>query len=268
MPSTYSGALTRGVAHYSSRPPVPGYNREHERPEPDPDPFTPAPEGVQPAEFDVWQQRDFSAHSDMQQRPFSHWGYLQQPVPSNVPRELAGIAATARMLHNHSQVDYRPDKNPTYKHAGEGKAIEYVGGRESTEAGENVPDNMAYLVAGTNAYDFTNQPNEVYSAEGGRYRLGQRIDMFGIYEFWTMQGQDAQLRAYTGLTPAMPVDKPRVEDSAPYTPNSSGTATWLQDAFQVASSFALPSETSVTDHELPDSSAYFTPSEFDEGGRM
>ncbi|MYR11939.1 hypothetical protein GTY62_15265 [Streptomyces sp. SID724] len=266
MAAAYSGALGR-AAHFAHRPPVPGINPEHEKPDPDPDPFTPMPEGVQPAAYDMWQDREFSAHTEMQQRPFNHWGYLQQPVPSSVPSEVAGIATTTRMLHNHGQVDYRPDLNPTYKHATEGKSIEYVTGRGSVESGENIPDELTYLVAGTNAYDFTNQPNEVYSADQGRYRLGTKIDMFGLYEFWTQQGQDAELRAYTGLYPATPVDKARVEDSAPYTPNSSGTTTWLQDVFQVPSMFALPSETQSTDYEVATGGVQ-PGGGFDDGGRM
>lgn len=265
--SPYSGSLVRS-AHFAFRPPVPGVNPEHERPDPDPDPFSPEPEGVQPAAFDVWQPSDPSVHTEMQQRPFSHWGYLQAPVPSNVPSETAGIAATARMLANHMQVDYRPDTYVPYKHATQGRSIEFVRGRGSMESGEQITDDMAYLVMGTNAYDRTNQPSEVYSADEGRYRLGDRIDDFGMYEFWTLQGQDAELRAYSGLSPDFPVDKPRVEDSAPYTPNSSGTTTWTLDSFQVPSLFGLQSETALTDHEAAEAGAYFDPSAFDDGGRM
>lgn len=267
MANAYSGALQRS-AHFAFRPPVPGVNPEHERPDPEPDPFDPAPEGVQPAAFDVWQDRDHSAHTEMQQRPFSHWGYLQQPVPSGVQRDVAGTAATARMIENHRQVDYRPDQYAPYKHATQGRSIEFVTGRGSLESGEQIADDMAYLAMGTNAYDLTNQPNEVYSADQGRYRLGTDINQFGLYDFWTLQGQDAQLRAYTGLSPDFPADKPRVEDSAPYVPNSAGTTTWILDQFQVPSMFGVPSETSVTDYEAAGSGDYFAPSEFDEGGRM
>lgn len=263
----YSGALTR-AAHYAFRPPVPGINPEHEKPDPDPDPFQPTPQGVQAAEFDVYQGEDVSVHTEMQARPFSHWGYLQAPVPSSVPTERAGIETTTRMLANHSQVDFRPDQYPVYRHADEGRQIEFETGRGSTDSGETISDDMAYLVMGTNAYDATNQPNEVYSADQGRYRLGTRIVDFGLYQFWTKQGQDAELRAYTGLTPAMPVDKPRVENSAPYTPNSSGTTRWTLDAFQVPSMFGLSSETAVTDYEAAGSEAYWAPSQFQEGDQF
>lgn len=268
MADAYSGALVRS-AHFAFRPPVPGISPEHEHPDPEPDPFAPAPEGVPPVQFDVWQARDPSAHTEMQQRPISHWGYLQDPVPSSVPSETAGIAATARMLANHSQVDYRPETYVPYKHADQGRSIEFIRGRGSMESGETITDDMDYLVMGTNAYDRTNQPNEVYSADEGRYRLGLDINQFGVYEFWTKQGQDAQLRAYTGLVPATPVDKPRVPDSAPYTPNSSGTTTWTLPAFQVPSMFGVPSETSVTDYEASTDGGYWAAGgEFDDGGRL
>jgi hypothetical protein len=263
--TAYSGALTR-AAHFAFRPPVPGISPEHEHPDPDPDPFQPVQEGVQQAQFDMFQGEDVSVHTEMQARPFSHWGYLQAPVPSSVPSETAGVAATTRMLANHSQVDFRPDVYVPYKHADQGHTIEYVGGRQPWQAGESVPDDMAYLVMGKNAYDQTQQPNEVYSADQGRYRLGVWTPNFGVYQFWTKQDQDAQLRAYTGLVPAMPVDKPRVENSAPYTPNSAGTTTWTTPAFQVPSMFALPSETVLTDYEQAGTADYWSgQSDFQEG---
>lgn len=266
MDTPYSGALMRS-AHFAHRPPVPGISPEHERPDPDPDPFQPAQEGAPQTPGDVWQGEDVSVHTEMQQRAFSHWAELQAPVPSSVPSEVAGIAATTRMLANHSAVDFRPDRYPTYKHGDQGRSIEFTGGRESTESGETIADDMDYLVMGTNAYDRTNQPNEVYSAgesNVGRYRLGVGITDFGRYEFWTKQGQDAELRAYTGLVPAMPVDKPRVENSAPYTPNSSGTTTWTVDPFQVPSMFGLQTETSMTDYEATRTGDYWAPSPFQE----
>lgn len=268
--SAYSGALVRS-AHFASRPPVPGINPEHLKPDPDPDPFQPAPEGVQPAAYDVWQPEDVSVHTEMQDRPVSHWAHLQPPVPSSVPGETAGIATTARMIANHAQVDYRPNSYAPYKHAEQGRLIEFTPGRMPWQSGESVPDESAYLQAGTNAYDRTNQPNEVYAGDEpnvGRYRLGNRIEDFGLYEYWTKQGLDTELRAYTGLQPQFPVDKPRIEDSAPYTPNSSGTATWVLDAFQVPSHFALGSETSLTDYETQQTQDYWDGGGFEDGGRL
>lgn len=271
MANAYSGALTRS-AHYAYRPPVPGVNPEHLKPDPDPDPFSPVPEGVTAAPYDVWQPQDATPYTEMVDRPVSHWAHLQPPVPSSVPGETAGIATTVRMIANHSQVDYRPNTYVPYKHASQGRSIEYTPGRMPWQAGESVPDESAYLQMGQNAYDRTNGTTEVYSGDEpnvGRYRLGNRVEMFGLYEFWTLQGQDAELRAYTGLEPQFPVDKPRLEDSAPYTPNSRGTDTWTLDAFQVPSMFGLGSETALTDYEAGTTQSYWAgAADFDEGGRL
>lgn len=256
----YSGAAMR-AAHFAFRPPVPGINPEHEKPDPDPDPFQPpvvAEAGA--VAGDVFQPEDYAVHTEMQDRPVSHWGFLQAPVPSSVPSEVAGIAAAARMIANHSCVDYRPDQYPVYKHASQGRTIDDRAARESAYAGQSVSDDMAYLVMGRNAYDQTNEPNEVYGGDAanvGRYRLGLNITDFGQYEFWTKQGQDSELRAYTGLVPALPVDKPRVENSAPYTPNSSGTTNFLTPAFQIPSMFAVQSETTLTDYEASGTTDYW-----------
>jgi hypothetical protein len=202
------------------------------------------------------------------QRP--HDTPLQPPVPSNVHQGQANLAATARMLANHSVVEYRPDLYANYKHADEGRSIEWYPGRMPTDAGITVPDNASFLVAGKNAFDFTNQPNEVYTGDSpnvGRYRLQANQQDFGLYRFWTKQGQDAWLRAYAPMQPDFPADKPRIEDAAPYTPNSSGTTTWLQNPFQTPSTFGLPGETSLTDYQQA-AGAPDTAGAFDDGGRM
>lgn len=253
----YSGALAR-AAHFAFRPPVPGVSPEHEHPEPEPDVFNPVPEGVQAAPYDVYQPEDVSVHTEMQQRPIDHWAFLQAPVPSSVQTEVAGIAATARMIANHSQVDYRPNAYPTYKSGDQGRSIQFAGGRQPWQSGESLPDDTAYLAMGKNAYDQTNQPNEVYSADQGRYRLGTTITDFGLYQYWTKQGQDAELRAYTGLQAALPADKPQMENTAPYTPNSTGTANFLTPAFQIPSMFAVPGESSLTDYEASTTEGYWT----------
>lgn len=255
----YTGAATR-AAHFAHRPPVPGINPEHEKPDPDPDPFQPstqAPAGG--VTGDVFQPEDYSVHTEMQDRPVSHWAFLQPPVPSNVQVEVSGIAATARMVANHACIDYRPDQYPTYKHGDQGRSIEFVNGRMPWQAGETVSDEMAYLVMGKNAYDQTQQPNEVYSADQGRYRMGVGITDFGQYTFGQQKvGQDAELRAYTGLEPAFPVDKPQPTDTHPYTPNSVGTANFLTPAFQIPSMFAPAGETAVTDYEASTTTDYWT----------
>jgi hypothetical protein len=239
---------------------VAGYDPEHERPDPEPDPFSPAPTGVAPAAFDVFQPEDVTGQSGMRAPGVSHWGYRSAPVPSSVPSEIALQVHTDRMLADHSRVEYRPDAYPNYKHATEGRSIEWIPGRGSFVAGESVPEGSSYLVMGTNGYDQTNQPNEVYGGDAanvGRYRLGYSIADHGLYEFWTKQGQDAELRAYAPLEPEFPADKPRIEGAAPYTPNSSGTATWTLSSWQIPSIFGLPSETALTDHEAADAGGYW-----------
>lgn len=272
MATTYSGALMRN-AHFAYRPPVPGINPEHERPAPEPDPFAPPPQGADPnaPKADVWQPQELPVHTTMQVGPRPHTTPLQPPVPSNVHQDVSERAATARMLANHAVVDYRPDRYAPYKHADQGREIDWYTGRMPRDAGITVGPEAEFLVMGTNAFDQTNHVNaNVYSGDApnvGRYRLQANQQDFGLYRFWTKQGQDTQLRAYTGLQPAFPVDKPRVPDSAPYTPNSSGTTTWTQNQWQVPSMFGLPSETSLTDYQVA-SEAPAAGGAFDDGGRL
>jgi hypothetical protein len=249
MDSAYSGALVRS-AHFAFRPPVPGISPNHETQTETGDIFNPVPETPENQGGDAWMPRDASAYSDVQQRPFSHWAGLEEPVPSNVHLTEANQAATDRMLENHSRLDYVPDLYPPYLAAGMGRSIEWITGRTSLEDTDSVPDNMSYLVAGKNAYSFTNGQTEVYSADQGNRRLGVWTPLFGRYDFWTKQGQEADLRAYTGLTPSAPYDKPRIPDSSPYTPNSSGTTTWVQPSYQDVSLFTAPNETVITDYTV------------------
>jgi hypothetical protein len=268
--AAYTGALTRS-AHYSFRPPVPGINPDHEHPHAEPDPFSPVPDSAgQGIGGTVWQPGDLPVHTDMVVAARPHTTPLQPPVPSNVHQAQANLAATSRMLANHSRVEYRPDTVPVYRHATQGRTLDYVPGRMPLEAGITVPDNASYLVAGKNAFDYTNPANEVYAGDGanvGRYRLGVAIEDFGRYEYHTKQGQDAVLRAYVGLEPTFPADKPRVPNSAPQTPNSAGTTTWLQSQWQVPSLFAVPSETAGTDF-LSANVPAADGGGFDDGGRL
>ena len=271
MANAYAGALTRS-AHYSRYTPVAGVAAEHIEPDPEPDPFQPAPEGVRPAMYDVWQPEDVSVHTEMQATPFDHWAHVRPPVGSNIAQSASVLAEQARMLANHAQVDYRPDTSRKYRHASQGRSIEVTAGRMPWQAGEDVPDGSAYLQAGTNAYDRTNAPNpDVYGGDAanvGRYRLGNRFEMWGLYTLPGKVGLDTQLRAYTGLQPDFPVDKPRIEDAAPYTPNSSGTATWTLNPFQIPSLFSAPSESAMTDREASQGAGQFTGGGFDDRGRM
>jgi hypothetical protein len=267
--AAYSGALVRS-AHFAFRPPVPGIDPRHEHPDPDPDPFDPQPGTPEGQSGDVWQPSEASAHTELRAVPYRHTADLVPPVPSNVHPWERDQAWQDSWLANHGQDYYRPDHYPPYKHAGQGLHIAYVQGREPQNAGTDVPDDLGYLVMGRNSYDRTNQPSGVYSAEeggGGRYRLGTRIEDWGLYEYHLAQGQDAELRAYTGLEPALPVDKPAVADPAPYTPASSGTTRWLLPAFREPSLFSLPSETAATDY-VTASEEPAPAGEFDDGGRL
>jgi hypothetical protein len=268
----YSGALIRS-AHFAHRPPVPGVDPRHEHPDPQPDPFDPRPDTPAGQTGDVWQPTDAAAHTEMVLPGVRHDAGLRPPVPSNVYSDQRDAAWQEGWLNNHSQVRYRPDSYPVYKHADQGLHIAYVQGREPQNAGGDVPDDMAYLVMGRNSYDRTNQPSLVYSAEeggGSRYRLGTRVEEWGLYEYHLPQGQDAQLRAYTGLEPQFPVDKPNISDPAPYSPSTSGTARWLLPAFAVPSAWGLPSETEMTDYTMATGGALDqgAAGAFDDGARM
>jgi hypothetical protein len=263
--TAYSGALAR-AAHFAMRPPVPGVSADH-GPQPDttvePDPFSPQPDTPSGQAHDVWQPQDQLGHTEYVPQPITHWADLQPPLPLNTKTEYVHTVAQQRLIQNHSVIDYRMDPSRYYKNATQGMSIEFIEGPAPALAGVEAPE---FLVAGKNSFDFTNQPNEVYS--GGRYRLGTEIREHGLYQFWTKQGQDAQLRAYTGLSPQVPVDKPRVPDSAPYTPNSSGTTTWVQPSFNVPSMFSTPSETAATDFAVANGDVVSGSSDFSEGERL
>jgi hypothetical protein len=252
----YSGALQR-KAHFAFRPPVaevdPGHLHAHETG----DPFDPKPPAVDGQGGTVWADVEFTDPTEMVQRDFSHWSAVPSaPLPSDLHSAIANKAEAQRIIDNHMVQDFRPDTWTTipYRNAGMGVALPYLEGRDPVQEAETIAEDLQYLVAGKNSFDFTNQPNEVYGGDpgssGGRRRLGWWTPRFGIYEFWTQQGQTADLRAYTGLSPAFPVDKPAVENAAPYTPNSSGTTTWVQPSYQDPSQFTLPSETLVTEYTV------------------
>lgn len=271
MDTPLSGYLGR-VAHFGLNTPVQGVSDAHLTQTETGDIFNPTPETPAQQEGDVWLPRDVSVMGPIPFDPFSHWADLEDPVPLNVHLFESNTAATDRMVANHSVDDPHLDNRLIpYKVDGQGRSIEFYDGRAPWQGGETVADDMAFLVMGRNAFDQTQQPNEVYSGDSpnvGRYRLGQRIDMFGMLEFWTKQGQDADLRAYTGLVPYSPVDKDRVPNSAPYTPNSSGTTTWVMPQFRDPSLFSLPSETASTDYTVQVSSDQTTGDFQDDGGRM
>jgi len=269
--TAYAGALTRS-ARFERYTPVAGVSEEHTHPDPEPDPFDPSPSGVRPAAYDVWQPEDVSVHTEMRARAFEHWAHVAPPVAAGVPQVLSQLAQQARMLANHGQVDPgQPDTSRKYRHASQGRSIEVTPGRMPWQSGEEVPEGSAYLQAGTNAYDRTNLPNEVYGGDAanvGRYRLGNGYEMWGLYTLPGKVGLDTQLRAATGLAPQFPVDKPRLMDTAPYTPSSRGTDTWTLSSWQIPSLFGVPSETVMTDREVAQGTGYFTGGGFDDRGRL
>lgn len=257
--SPYSGAALR-TAHYASRPPVPGLNVDHFTPDPEPDPFNPVPNVPPNQGGDVWTVDNSPAgpsnQPNLAQVPVSHWYDGQAAVPSGEPYGRAQQAMQERMMVDHSNVSFVPDGIRLYQHATEGQINEFIIGRGSQFAGTEIPDGpLAGLQNGHNSYDATNEPNEVYTGDAanvGRYRLGVKTNLFGLYESPIGKfGQEAQLHAFTGLTPALPVEKEPMTNTAPYTPNSTGTAHWSPaTAYQTPSLFGLPSETAITDYTI------------------
>lgn len=251
----YSGTAVRN-AHYSRRPPVPGLNKDHFTPDPEPDPFSPVPtptheytDSILTVREEMGPQSDYPT---LATQAFHHTYDGEFSVPSGVPYADAQLAMQQRMMVDHSDSNYVPDEFRRYLHATQGQNNQYVVGRMPQNAGVDPGENLQYLVNGQNSYDHTNQPNEVYAGDAanvGRYRLGYDTKVFGLYQNPMGKfGQDAQLHSYTGLTPQVPQAKPPMTDTAPYTPNSTGTAHWAPASFaQVPSLFGLPSETSMTD---------------------
>lgn len=271
--TAYTGYLTRS-AHFSIAGDVaPGVNADHTHPAPEPDIFDPQPTPPAQQAGDVWQPAENGFASGDHVQPIEHWYAGELAVPSNVPYGTAQQAMQERMIQDHSAVNYRRDTVRLYQHATEGETIDWVVGRTAQESGESLPTSVQYLANGTNAFDQTNQPNEVYGGDAanvGRYRLGYDVNYFGEYKYPIGKfGLDTMLRAYTGLTPIVPAEKTQLnQDAAPYTPNSSGTATWINGQYQVPSLFALPSETDMTDYTTASSQSYETSNGFNEGERL
>lgn len=264
MDKPYTGtALRSAVAHYGSRPPPPGLNADHMKPDPEPDPFNPVPDTPPDQAGTVWSDPEAmgptagqSNFPNLAQAPVSHWYDGQPAVPSGEPYGRAQQAMQERLMVDHADTNYVPDGIRLYQHWSEGQENDFIVGRAPVAAGATIPDGpLAGLQNGRNGYDATNVPNEVYSAgesNVGRYRLGVKTNMWGIYSSPLGKfGQDANLRAYTGLSPAFPFDKTPMTDTAPYTPNSTGTTHWTPATpAQKPSLFGLPSETSVTDYTV------------------
>lgn len=275
--ASYSGNAIRS-AHYSVRPSVPGVNKDHFTPDPEPDPFNPVPdtppnqEGTVLAD-DGSDDPGQSNYPNLASVPVTHWYGGSAPVPSSVPYGRAQQEMQDRIIADHSVVHYVPDEFRLYQHYSQGQANQFITGRMPQNAGEDPGERLQYLVNGTNSYDHTNQPNEVYTGDApnvGRYRLGVKTNIFGLYENPLGKfGQDAWLRAYTGLTPALPRAKEQMKNTAPYTPNSQGTAHWFPSSFaQIPSLFSSPSETAVTDYSTVNAGEEYKSDFTDRGGRL
>lgn len=254
--SPYSGTATR-TYRFDSRPSVPGVNADHFTPDPEPDPFNPVPDTPAAQAGTVFTQANRAAGAsgmpNLAQVPVTHWYDGQAAVPSGEPYARAQLAMQERMMVDHSDTNYVPDGIREYHHVTEGQTNEFVVGRMPVAAGASIPDGpLAGLANGKNSYDQTNGTTEVYGvgeSNVGRYRLGVKTNITGLYENPIGKfGQDALIHSYTGLTPQTPTDKPPMSNTAPYTPNSTGTAHWSPaQPNQIPSLFTLPSETSMTD---------------------
>lgn len=260
----YTGtAVQAAQAHYGARPSPPGINADHLHPDPEPDPFNPVPATPPDQSATVWISDGYDESAagqsnmpNLAQIPVSHWYPGQPAVPSGEPYARAQQAMQERMMVDHGDTNYIPDSIRLYQHFSEGQINDWIIGRPPVAAGQTIPEGpLAGLQYGRVSYDAVNQPTEVYSGDApnvGRYRLGVKSNMWGLYESPIGKfGQEGMLRAYTGLYPAFPFDKPPMQATAPYTPNSTGTTHWQPaKPAQSPSLFAVPSETALTDYAV------------------
>lgn len=270
--AAYSGALVRS-AHYSRRPP-PNIHPDHLSGEVEPDIFAAHVATPDRQSGTVWPSpQQFTPLSNMPnlaQVPVTHWFDGVAPVPTNVPYGTAQQEMQDRMMVDHSDTNYVPDSIRLYQHETEGMLTEWNVGRMPQNAGEDPGEDLQYLVNGKNSYDHTNQPNEVYQGDAanvGRYRLGVKTNVYGLYEYPMGKfGQDSLVHAYTGLHPQFPNEKPVMRNTSPYTPNSTGTAHWAPArSNQTPSNFGLPSETAMTDYATVSNSGYSSDFVSDDG---
>lgn len=270
--STYSGYLKRRVA-YETKPTVHAIGTDHGPGDvpPQDDLFGPSVDGpidLAGHQADVWEGAEDAPMSAYGDDRISHDGGRSTPPPMGILARLSMYAEQRRMLADHSRVHYRPDPARPYRHATQGRKFLWWNGRGSQMAGIEGPD---FLVAGKNGFDFTNQPNEVYSAGDsnvGRYRLGVQQDDIGLYEDPRgLFGQEAWARAQISPTLEYHGDRTRAGDgppSAPFLPDAS----FVREAFQAPSGWSLGSETAVTDYILATRPASDTGSDFFDGDEM
>lgn len=260
----YSGNLVR-QAHYERYTSVAGVSPAHAQQTPGRGMFEPTPEAAVPAQpGDVWQPYDQTPHTGVRPPTPRHTATPGRgpaaPIPSGVDEERGQNTVNDRMVATHANVEYVPYERPVYKHGGQGRSITSVEGRRPLQ-----PSMEAFLV-GNNSYDTSNPPSEVYGGE--RYRLGTADQYFGRYEYWTKQGQDGWLRPTVTEHPILPVEKPRVANSAPYTRNSSGRARSLYPMTQDPRMFVTPSETALSDYTMANQQLGNPGGFVDDGGRL
>lgn len=264
--TAYSGNALR-AGNFRWRPPVPGVNADHTTPDPEPDLFNPVPEVPEGQAGTAWASEPKRAHPSGQpnlaQVPVTHAYNTPPPAASGLPYGVAQQVMQNRLMAVHGQSNYVPDGIRLYQHASEGQVNEFQVGRMPQAAGQEIGDGpLQGLGNGKNSYDQTNGSRpEVYTgdpANVGRYRLGVKTNLFGLYENpFGKFGQDAMLHSYTGLIPAVPQAKPQMTNTAPYTPNSTGTHHWVPAvAWQKPRLFSLPSETTITDQGIAGGSDY------------
>lgn len=258
----FSGNLVRG-AHYERYTSVGPVDPGHSQQSPGRGIFEPTPEAATPpAPGDIWTPYDATPHTGLTPpRPTHVASYgPAAPIPSGVDGERGQNTVNDRMIRAHEPASYVPEVRAPYKAATQGRIIEHVQGRGPA------PYSMEAFLTGRNGYEFSNPTSDVYGGE--RYRLGTLTQMFGRYEYWTKQGQDAMVRPVVTEAPILPVDKPPIPGAAPYTRNSNGTDRSLYPAFQDPRAFTTPSETGMSDYVM---SRQATPNPggfYEDGGRL
>lgn len=270
--STYSGYLKRRVA-YDNKPSVHAIGAEHGPGDvpPQDDLFGPSVDGpidLAGHQGNVWEPAEDAPMSAYGDDRISHDGGRSTPAPMGLLARISAYAEQRRMLADHSREHYRPDPARIYRHASQGRAFRWWAGRGSQMAGIEGPE---FLVAGKNGFDFTNQPNEVYSAGDsnvGRYRLGMQQDVVGLYEDPRgLFGQEAWARAQISPTLEYHGDRARQGEgppSAPFLPD----AAFVREPFQAPSGWTLGAETAVTDYLLATRPAPEAGGEFFDGDEM
>jgi hypothetical protein len=236
-----SGNLMSTAKHFEWSTPVDPVAASHDHYQPTNALFEPG-QNVPAVESTVWTPYDVAPQSGRMVPEPNHVGITARPVQSGIPRELADYTHQDRVIAAHEVDSYDPYQSPPFRNSPQGRSISWVKGRLPA-----APAMEAFLV-GRNGYDVSNPPSEVYGGE--RYNLGHETVIFGTYEYWQKQGQDATLRPIEYEYPTFPVDKPPLGNTAPYTKSSRGTDTWTLPTYNTPMLFNAPSETALSDFTM------------------